>query len=113
MENEIPIMLINGVEYWFIDGNYFSKQSFGTLEVAQSKAKTLINCVGCFDCTDCQNCNYCNSCFFSDSLRYCNGCRYCQNCEFCNNLSYCKDCSFIIAQNDFFKYLNNNIPRIL
>ncbi|MCH5322439.1 MAG: hypothetical protein J1E31_02495 [Helicobacter sp.] len=43
------------VECWFIDGNYFSKQLFGTLEVAQSKAKTLRNCVGCFDCTDCQD----------------------------------------------------------
>lgn len=70
-------IIINNINYWVIENNFFQTDLY-SLEQAQSMAKTLTNCKGCYNCSNCYNC------------RSCDKCNFCQNCfsyNFCFNLN--------------------------
>lgn len=118
MDSEEIKINLHGIEYWLIDGNYFSVIKHKDFDKAKIVASTLMDCIGCIDCENCSHCNYCMNCSTCINLEFCNfcasckncincnGCCYCLDCKFCERCNYCENCSFICNYTYVNEYMN-------
>lgn len=106
--DKIGKKIIDSVEYWEIDGNYWNVKLY-TQEESKNLSVSLICCSGCIDCkyckgcidckfcnccNYCKGCNYCNDCIAVAYSGVCNNCKCCECCEKCNGCNYCIYCSY-------------------
>lgn len=82
-------MRIENNRYYDENNNSWSCE-LETMESAELKSKSLVNCFDCRDCIDCSNCRDCRRC---SDCRSCIDCSSCIDCRDCSDCSYCRDCS--------------------
>lgn len=64
---------------WKIGGNYYSRDKFGSYEIAvkaslsNKRCYNCVDCVNCEGCVSCRDCSYCLSCVGLVSCNYCIG----------------------------------------
>jgi hypothetical protein len=63
-----------------------------TVESAEVKSQTLLNCRDCHNCLDCHNCRDCRDCLDCRDCHNCLNCRDCRDCCDCHNCLGCRDC---------------------